>query len=51
MTTSIANVLVSQQNEIFQVWIHQQLSSEIMRADLISEADLCTESDRFLEVP
>jgi len=50
MNTSIANVLVSQRNEIFQEWMHQQLSSEAMRADLISEADLRTESDRFLEV-
>jgi len=47
---SIANLLVSQRNEIFQEWMHQQLSSEAMRADLISEADLRTESDRFLEV-
>ena len=50
MTTSIAHVLVSQRNEILQQWMHQQLSSESMRADLISEADLRTESDRFLEV-
>src|SRR6516225_1157436 len=50
MNTSIANVLVSQRNEIFQEWMHQQLSSEAMRADLISEADLRTESVRFLEV-
>jgi len=50
MNTSIANLLVSQRNEIFQEWMHQQLSSEAMRADLISEADLRTESDRFLEV-
>jgi rsbT co-antagonist protein RsbR len=50
MTTSIAHVLVSQRNEILQQWMHQQLSSESMRADLISEADLRSESDRFLEV-
>ena len=50
MNTSIANLLVSQRNEIFQEWMHQQLSSEAMRADLISEADLRTESVRFLEV-
>jgi len=50
MTTSIANVLVSQRNEILQEWMRQQLSSETMRADLVSEADLRTESDRFLEV-
>jgi rsbT co-antagonist protein RsbR len=50
MTTSIANVLVTERNEILQEWMHQQLSLETMRADLISEADLRTESDRFLEV-
>ena len=49
MTTSIATVFVSQRNEILQEWMHQQLSSETMRADLISDADLRTESDRFLE--
>ena len=49
MTTSIATVLASQRNEILQEWMRQQLSSEPMRADLISEADLRTESDRFLE--
>jgi rsbT co-antagonist protein RsbR len=50
MTTSIATVLVSRRNEILQEWMHQQLSAETIRADLISEADLRTESDRFLEV-
>src|SRR6516162_3469545 len=49
MTTSIATVLASQRNEILQEWMRQQLTSETMRADLISEADLRTESDRFLE--
>jgi rsbT co-antagonist protein RsbR len=50
MTTSIANVLVTQRNEILQEWMHQQLSSETKRVDLISEADLRTESERLLEV-
>ena len=49
MTTSIANVLVTQQNDILQEWVRHQLSSESMRADPISEADLRIESDRFLE--
>jgi rsbT co-antagonist protein RsbR len=49
MTTSIATVLASQRNEILQEWMRQQLTSETMRADLISEADLRTESARFLE--
>ena len=49
MTTSIANVLVTQQNDILQEWVRHQLSSESMRADPISEANLRIESDRFLE--
>ena len=49
MTTSIANVLVTQQNDILHEWVRHQLSSESVRADLISEADLRIESDRFLE--
>jgi len=49
MTTSIANVLITQQNDILQEWVRHQLSSESMRADPISEADLRIESDRFLE--
>jgi len=50
MTTSIANVLVTQRNEILQEWMHLQLSSETRRTDLISETELRIESDRFLEV-
>ncbi|MBV8176098.1 MAG: STAS domain-containing protein [Verrucomicrobia bacterium] len=49
MTTSIANVLITQQNDILQEWVRHQLSSESMRADPISEANLRIESDRFLE--
>ena len=49
MTTSIANVLITQQNDILQEWVRHQLSSESMRADPISEADLRIESDHFLE--
>lgn len=50
MTTSIAKVLLNQRNEILQEWLRQQLAAQILRADLISEAELRTESDRFLNV-
>ena len=50
MTTSIAKTLLNQQNEILQEWLHQQLMAENLRADLISEAELRTDSDRFLSV-
>ena len=50
MTTSIAKTLLNQRNEILQEWLHQQLVAENLRADLISEAELRTDSDRFLSV-
>jgi rsbT co-antagonist protein RsbR len=49
MTTSIADILFTQRNEILQEWIPKQLAAATMRADLISEADLRIESERFLE--
>lgn len=49
MITSIAKVLLNQRNEIFQEWLQQQLSAPTRRADLISEAELRTESDSFLK--
>ena len=50
MTTPIAKTLLNQRNEILQEWLRQQLSAENLRADLISEAELRTDSDRFLNV-
>jgi rsbT co-antagonist protein RsbR len=50
MTTSITKALLSQRNEIFQEWIRQQLSAQTLRADLVSEAELRSDSDRFLNV-
>jgi rsbT co-antagonist protein RsbR len=50
MTTSIAKTLLNQRNEILQEWLRQQLLAENLRADLISEAELRTDSDRFLNV-
>ena len=49
MTTSITKVLLNQRNDIFQEWIQQQLSAPTRRADLISEAELRTESESFLK--
>jgi rsbT co-antagonist protein RsbR len=49
MTNSIANAIISQRNQIFEEWIRQQLSADAMREDLVNEADLRAESDRFLE--
>jgi len=48
MTIPIPEILLSQQNEILQEWLHQQLSAQTLRADLISEAELRTDSERFL---
>ena len=50
MTTSIAKILLTKRNEILQEWLHQQLSALDLRADLISEAELRTDSSRFLNV-
>jgi rsbT co-antagonist protein RsbR len=48
MTTSIPKVLLNQRKEILQEWLHEQLSARTRRGDLISEAELRTESDIFL---
>jgi rsbT co-antagonist protein RsbR len=50
MTTSIAKILLTKRNEILQEWLQQQLSAADLRADLISEAELRTDSSRFLNV-
>ena len=50
MSTSISKILRSQRNEILQEWLRQQLSAQSMRADLITEAELRADSDRFLNV-
>jgi rsbT co-antagonist protein RsbR len=49
MTTSIAKVLLNQRNEILQEWLQLQVSAPTRRADLISEAELRTESEAFLK--
>jgi rsbT co-antagonist protein RsbR len=48
MTTSITNTLLNQRNEILQEWLRQQLSPQNLRADLISEAELRSDSNQFL---
>jgi rsbT co-antagonist protein RsbR len=50
MTTSIAKVLLNQRGQILQEWLRQQLADQNLRADLISEAELRADSDRFLKV-
>jgi rsbT co-antagonist protein RsbR len=50
MTNPIPKIILSQRNEILHEWLHQQLSAQTLRADLISEAELRTDSERFLRV-
>jgi rsbT co-antagonist protein RsbR len=50
MTTSITKILLNQRGEIFQEWLRQQLADQHLRTDLISEAELRADSDRFLQV-
>jgi rsbT co-antagonist protein RsbR len=50
MTTSITKILLNQRGQILQEWLRQQLADRNLRTDLISEAELRAESDRFLEV-
>jgi rsbT co-antagonist protein RsbR len=48
MTTSIPKILLKKRNEILQEWLQLQLSAENRRPDLISEAELRNDSNRFL---
>ncbi len=48
--SKIANVLQSQRNDLLQEWLRKQLSAETLRADLVSEAELRTQSARFLDL-
>jgi rsbT co-antagonist protein RsbR len=50
MTTSIAKILLNQRPQILQEWLQQQLADQNLRTDLISEAELRADSDRFLKV-
>jgi rsbT co-antagonist protein RsbR len=50
MTISITKTLLDKRKEILQEWLGQQLSEKNLRADLISEAELRTDSDHFLNV-
>jgi rsbT co-antagonist protein RsbR len=50
MTTSIAKILLNQRNEILRDWVLQQLAAENLRADLISETELRTDSEHFLKL-
>jgi rsbT co-antagonist protein RsbR len=48
MTTSFTNTVLNQRNEILQEWLRQQLAAQNLRADLISEAELRSDSSQFL---
>ena len=50
MTTSITKILLNQRGQVLQEWLRQQLADQNLRADLISEAELRADSDRFLKV-
>jgi rsbT co-antagonist protein RsbR len=50
MTTSITKILLSQRPQILQEWLQQQLADQNLRTDLITEAELRADSDRFLKV-
>src|ERR1700728_1350937 len=50
MTTSIAKTLLTERNEILRDWVLQQLSAGNLRADLISETELRTDSEHFLNL-
>ena len=45
----MANILRDQRNYILEEWLKQQVAAATRRADLISETDLRTESERFLD--
>src|ERR1700733_5782972 len=50
MTTSIAKILLNERNELLRDWVLQQLAAENLRADLISEAELRSDSEHFLDL-
>jgi rsbT co-antagonist protein RsbR len=50
MTTSITKILLNQRPQILQEWLQQQLADQNLRTDLITEAELRADSDRFLKV-
>jgi rsbT co-antagonist protein RsbR len=50
MTTSITKILLNQRPQILQEWLQQQFANQNLRTDLISEAELRSDSDRFLKV-
>jgi rsbT co-antagonist protein RsbR len=49
MTTSITKILLNQRGQILQEWLRQQLADRNLRTDLVSEAELRADSDRFLQ--
>lgn len=48
--TKIVQLLQGQRSDLLQKWLHEQLSTESLRADLLSEAELRSQSARFLDL-
>ena len=48
--TKIVQLLQGQRSDLLQKWLHEQLSTENLRADLLSEAELRSQSTRFLDL-
>lgn len=46
--SKIAQTLQSQRGELLQEWLREQLSAETLRADLLSEAELRSQSEQFI---
>lgn len=48
--SKIAQALQTQRGEILQEWLREQLSAETLRADLLSEAELRSQSEQFINL-
>ena len=48
--SKIAQTLQSQRDELLQEWLREQLSAETLRADLLSEAELRSQSEQFISL-
>lgn len=46
--SKIAQTLQAQRSELLQEWLREQLSAETLRADLLSEAELRSQSEQFI---
>ncbi|MHA3773768.1 STAS domain-containing protein [Verrucomicrobiota bacterium sgz303538] len=46
--SQIAQTLLTHRDELLKEWVKEQLSSETLRADLLSEGELRTQSEQFI---